>query len=164
MTKLITRRASLQIGAAALATPFLARGATAQTAHVVEMLNVHPENPRLRQVFFPRLIVVEPGDTVNFTATDRGHNSMSVDGMLPDGAEPWNGRINADIEVTFDVSGVYGYVCQPHATVGMVGVVVVNGDDALSNLEAVQGVRQRGAAAGIFEEIWAELAELDLSA
>lgn len=79
-----------------------------------------------------------------FKSVDRGHNSASIDGMLPEGAEEWNGKINDDIEVTFDKPGFYGYKCKPHATVGMVGLVVVEGEGKLDNLEAAQGVRQRG--------------------
>ncbi|MEM9320935.1 MAG: pseudoazurin [Pseudomonadota bacterium] len=162
MTTLINRRMALQIGSAALATPFLGRVARAQTTHEVQMLNVHPDDPRARMVFFPRVIVVEPGDTVNFVSTDRGHNSMSIPEMLPDGAEGWNGRINADVAATFEIPGIHGYVCQPHATVGMVGAVVCNGDGVLGNFDAVQEARQRGRAQGVFEEIWAEIEELGL--
>lgn len=126
------------------------------------MLNADPDNPRVRQVFVPRILVVQPGDTVKFTAVDRGHNSATVEGMIPEAAEGWDGRINEEVEVVLDQPGIYGYQCTPHASVGMVGIVVVEGEGMLDNLEAAQEVRQRGRARAVWEEIWAELEEMDL--
>lgn len=120
------------------------------------MLNEHPENKRLRMVFTPRVIGVEQGDTVLFKSVDRGHNSASIDGMLPEGAEPWTGKLSKDIEVTFQVPGVYGYVCTPHEAMGMVGLVIVNGEGKLDNLEAAKSVKHRGRANLVFDELWAE--------
>ena len=64
-------------------------------------------------VFEPALVKIEPGDTVKFVATDKGHNAETIKGMLPDGAAPFAGKINEDIAVTFDKAGVYGV--QVHA-------------------------------------------------
>ncbi|MEL6642270.1 MAG: pseudoazurin, partial [Pseudomonadota bacterium] len=127
------------------------------------MLNADPDNPRQRFVFSPRVIVVEAGDTVNFLPTDPGHNSESVPEMIPAGAEGWEGRINKEVSATLDQPGFYGYICKPHASVGMVGLVVVQGEGMLDNLEAAKGHRQRGAAKKIWDEIWAEVDELGLS-
>ena len=124
---------------------------------VVEMLNQHPEDKRARNVFYPRVLSVQPGQTVMFKGTDRGHNSASFDGMIPDGVEAWDGKINEDLEVTFDTPGIYGYKCTPHAASGMVALIVVEGEGKLDNLEAAQSVRQRGKAKGRFEDLFAEL-------
>lgn len=164
---LINRRQTLMLSVGAalgLASVTNARKAFAQTTHTVEMLNVHPENNRLRQVFFPRIQVAAPGDTVVFAATDRGHNSATIDDMIPEGAEGWDGRINDEISVTLEQPGFYGYKCTPHASVGMVGLVIVTGEGMMDNLETAQGVRQRGRAKGAWEEIWEEVAALDLPA
>lgn len=163
MTKLLSRRAVLAaVTSAPVAYLAVARPTWAATAHDVEMLNVHPENRRLRQVFFPRVLAVQPGDTVNFLATDRGHNSATVDGMIPEGAEGWDGKINEEVSATFEVPGFYGYQCTPHASVGMVGLIVVQGDGMMDNYEAAQGVRQRGRARSAWEEIWEEATEMGL--
>lgn len=165
--KLINRRNTLMLGAGAaigLTGIGTAQTAFAQTQHTVEMLNVHPENPRLRQVFFPRIQVVQPGDAIVFAATDRGHNSATIDEMIPEGTEGWDGKINDEVTVTLDQPGFYGYKCTPHASVGMVGLVIVTGEGMMDNLETAQGVRQRGRAKGAWEEIWEEVAALDLSA
>lgn len=157
MSMRIGRRTLLAGAAALVATrPAMAQGAV----HDVEMLNTHPENRRLRMVFHPRLIVIEPGDMVRFLPTDRGHNSASIDGMLPEGAESWQGRLNQQVDVTLPDPGFYGYQCTPHVSLGMVGLIVVRGDGMHDNLEAARAVRQRGRAAAIWDEIWAE-AEAD---
>jgi pseudoazurin len=141
---------------AATLAPSVVRAAT----HEVDMLNVHPDDRRQRMVFYPRLLSVQPGDTVKFVAVDRGHNSSSIDGMLPDGADVWVGKINEEVEVTLEIPGFYGYKCTPHLTLGMVGLIVVEGEGKLDNLEAARSVTHRGRAKVAFEEIWAQ-AEAD---
>ena len=155
------RRAVLMSAAAAISVLATSRSALASTAHEVQMLNTHPEDKKLRQVFFPRILVVEPGDTVNFVSVDRSHNSASVEGMLPEGAEAWKGKVSQDIEVTFETPGLYGYQCTPHATLGMVGLVIVKGEGMMDNLEAAQSVRQRGKAKQVWDEIWAEVEAME---
>ena len=157
-----SRRTFLAGTAAATLLPALPLAADGHEPVVVEMLTKHPTDSKLRNVFFPRVVSVEAGQTVLFKATDRSHNSASIDGMIPDVANEWDGRINEDVEVTFDVPGVYGYKCTPHSATGMVALVVVEGEGKLDNLEAAQGVRQRGRAKKVFEEIWEEAAEMGL--
>ena len=129
---------------------------------MVEMLNKAPDNPRNRYVYSPRILQVQPGDTVLFEPVDRGHNSASIDDMLPEGAEEWNSKINDDFEITFETPGFYGYACTPHSTVGMVGLIVVEGEGKLDNLEEAQGVRHRGKSRQAWEEIWDEAEEQGL--
>lgn len=161
----LSRRAAIFSGVAASALVVTPQVALAQTTHEVQMLNRDPEDRKRLQVFIPRILVVEPGDTVNFVSVDKSHNSASVDGMIPDDTEEWNGRVSQDIAVTFDKPGFYGYQCTPHSTLGMVGLVIVKGDGMMDNLEAAQSVRQRGKAKQAWEEIWAEVEEMgDLTA
>ena len=87
-------------------------------------------------VFEPSLLKINVGDTVTFKATDAAHNSASIPGMIPNGASSWNGDLSKDISVTFDVPGVYGYQCTPHAMMAMVGVIQV--DDNIENIDAVK--------------------------
>ena len=89
-----------------------------------------------------------PGDTVTFVPTDRSHNAESIDGMLPDGAEPFAGKMNKEISVTFDQEGVYGVKCNPHYAMGMVALVQVG---EAGNLEAAKGVKHPGKAADRIE-------------
>jgi pseudoazurin len=78
-----------------------------------------------RMVFEPDMIAIAPGDTLRFVATDRGHNAASIDGMAPDGTASIAGKINEEIEVSFDTEGWYGIQCTPHFAMGMVLAVKV---------------------------------------
>ena len=75
--------------------------------------------------FSPDLVRIEPGDTINFVATDKGHQVYSVPGMIPEGAQPFDAKISQDIKATFTVPGIYVIACRPHMTMGMIGVVLV---------------------------------------
>ncbi|MEO0372500.1 MAG: pseudoazurin [Pseudomonadota bacterium] len=156
MTLALSRRTLLLAGTAAL----IARPAIAEepTTHTVEMLNKDPEDPKQRMVFKPAFLMANPGDTVQFVSADKGHNSEVIEDMMPEGAEGWKGKINDDIAVTLEQPGFYGYKCTPHVGTGMVGLIVVQGEGMMDNLEAAQDVRQRGQAKKRFEALW-EMAE-----
>ena len=98
----------------------------------VKMLNQGQDGV---MVFEPPLLKINAGDTVTFKATDAAHNSASIPGMIPNGATSWSGELSRDISVTFDVPGIYGYQCTPHAMMAMVGVIQV--DNNKENLDAV---------------------------
>ena len=76
-------------------------------------------------VFDPAFVHVAPGDTVHFIPSSPGHNVVSIDGMLPTGADPLKSAPGQDYRVTLTKEGVYGYRCTPHFGLGMVGVIVV---------------------------------------
>lgn len=125
MKYMLTRHAALPVLVAAMVVgPSL--GALAAD-YEVQMLNRDSEGRAMQ--FEPAFLKIQPGDTVTFIVTDRGHNSEIIPEMLPEGAEGWKGRINEEISVTFDVEGFYGYKCQPHLGMGMVGLIQV-GDNA----------------------------------
>jgi pseudoazurin len=84
------------------------------------------------RAFKPDIIYVQPGDTVGWTNMT-SHMVASVEGLIPEGAKPWQGQLGEDLQVTLDKEGVYGYVCTPHLGFGMVGVIVVGKP---TNLEA----------------------------
>ena len=98
---------------------------------------VHMQNkgPDGVMTFEPLLTKIKPGDTVNFTPTDKGHNAETVKGMIPDGGQDFKGKINEAVKQTFTTPGVYVVKCTPHFPMGMVAVVVV-GDSP--DLEAIK--------------------------
>ena len=100
--------------------------------HTVQMLNAGKEG---MMVFEPAVITIKKGDTVKFIATDMSHNSSSVDGMIPDGAEAWIGGMSQDVEVPLSKEGVYVYQCTPHNMMAMVGVIKVESN---SNIDAIK--------------------------
>lgn len=83
----------------------------------------HTVKPKGLTAFDKPIIYIAPGDTVHFAGMSAGHDSVSV--VVPDGAEGWEGEMNKNISVTLTVPGIYGYLCQPHAGLGMNGVIVV---------------------------------------
>ena len=100
--------------------------------HIVKMLNAGKEG---MMVFEPAVLSIKKGDTVKFVATDVAHNSSSVEGMIPEGAQPWVGPMNEDIEVTLTEEGVYVYQCTPHNMMAMIGVIKV---ETTSNLDSIK--------------------------
>jgi pseudoazurin len=114
------------VGAVLLATPTMAAD------YEVKMLNKGTDSQTM--VFEPAFLKVQPGDTVRFIPTDKGHDAESIPGMLPEGAQPFKGKISQEISVTFQTPGVYGYRCTPHFGMGMVGLIEVG--DKPANLAA----------------------------
>ena len=84
-------------------------------------------------VFEPNFVEAAPGDTIKFVAADKGHDSASIKGMLPEGAEPFAGDIGKEVSVTVTQEGLYGVECKPHAGMGMVALIQVG---AAANLDA----------------------------
>jgi len=101
-------------------------GAAAAETFEVQMLN---KGAAGTMVFEPASLRVAAGDTVKFIAADKGHNAQTIDGMMPEGAEGFAGKINEEIEITLTEPGVYGVMCKPHFAMGMVMVIAV-GDEA----------------------------------
>ena len=100
----------------------------------VKMYNKDPENKKNRMVFIPRVLKIKPGDTVKFISENAGHNSQNIKGMIPNGAKSWKSKIGKDFELKLQVPGIYGYKCTPHYGIGMVGLIVVEGENWKSNL------------------------------
>lgn len=135
-----------------LAAALALLGTSAMAAEIeVKMLN---KGAKGVMVFEPDLVKIAPGDTVRFIATDKSHNAESIPGLLPDGAQPFEGKMSQDVTVTFTQPGVYGIKCKPHFSMGMVAAVIV-GDPV--NLEAAKAVKLPAKPAKTFSELFAGL-------
>ncbi len=102
----------------------------AATVHTIKMLNNGADG---LMVFEPGFVLAQPGDTIIFEPADMAHNTKSV--LVPDGAEQWQSTINEGITLTLTEQGLYVYLCEPHSTLAMAGVIQV-GEPV--NLEAAQ--------------------------
>lgn len=122
----------------------------------VDMLNKHPESKE-RNVFYPPIVKIQPGETVTWISKDKGHNVEFVKGAVPDGVPAFRSKLNQDAAFTFETPGVYVYKCSPHYGLGMVGIVVV-GDD-MSGLEAAADKRYPGKAGKRLDAMFAELGQ-----
>jgi pseudoazurin len=98
------------------------------TVHRVEMKNSGADGI---MVFVPGYLKINKGDTVNFVATDAGHNAVSE---VTTG-DAWQVGFSGG-KVTFNSEGVEIYYCVPHRAMAMYGVIQVgnatNKDDAIS--------------------------------
>jgi pseudoazurin len=142
-------RKTLMIAAAALLT--MTSLATAAEVEV-KMLNKGSDGGAM--VFEPALVKLEPGDTIKFVATDKGHNAETIKGMLPDGAAVFTGKNGEDVSVTFDKDGIYGIKCLPHYGMGMVAMIVVG---TPANLDQAKAVPQVGKAKQVFATLFEKL-------
>jgi pseudoazurin len=98
----------------------------------IEMLN-KLDNEYM--VFSEKIVYIDPGDTVFWKATDKGHNVEFVKGAVPTDVKAFKSKLNVDTEYKFSIPGIYAYWCTPHKTMGMIGFVVVGND--LSNFNEV---------------------------
>jgi pseudoazurin len=131
-------------------------GAAHAADHQVKMLN---EGAAGMMVFEPAFLQIEVGDSVTFVPTDKGHDAVSVKGMIPEGAEPFTGKMNQEITVTFGVPGVYGVKCVPHYGLGMVALIVAGEPVNLAEASAVKHPgKAKIAFAARFEELNTALA------
>ena len=119
----------------------------------VEMLD---KLGKRNMVFSQEIVRINPGDTVFWKATDKGHNVQFISkNGVPEGVEKFKSKIGKDAEYTFTTPGIYAYWCVPHKTMGMIGFVIV-GDD-LSNLDLIKKVKFIGKSKKIAKALIAEI-------
>jgi pseudoazurin len=143
-------RKVIVLGALVAALGFAGAASAAEVE--VKMLNKGTDGV---MVFEPALVKINPGDTVKFLASDKGHNAEVIDGMLPEGGQKFVGKINEEVAITFDKPGVYGYKCKPHYGMGMVGMIVVG--DA-TNVDQAKEAKHPGKAKQAFATLFDKLA------
>ncbi len=79
--------------------------------------------------FVPPDVVITEGDSVHWTGLGGGfHTVAEVDSAI---AGVWNGGFHSpgaasEFTFTFNVPGLYHYICEPHVGSGMRGTVTVN--------------------------------------
>ena len=105
--------------------------------------------------FDPKILFINPGDTVQWTNMSPTHDSVSIDGLIPEGAEPWKFALGANGSVTLAVEGVYVYKCTPHYAVGMTGAIIVG---EASNMEQIK-TNVTGRAKGMVIKVERALAK-----
>jgi len=142
----------LKSAAAALVVSFAAASAGFAADYEIQTLNQNADGEMM--VFEPSFLRIEPGDSVTFVPTDAFHNSATIEGMIPEGAEPFTGALDEEFTITFDVPGVYGIRCDPHYMMGMVALIVV-GDPV--NLEEARAVEVPEGAQDRIDALFAQV-------
>ena len=116
----------------------------------IEMLNKDAEGNR--QVYSEELARIDVGDTITWVPTNKGHNIEMV-------ASPNNMKLrsknNKEVQITFEVPGIYYYWCTPHKGMGMIGLVVV-GDDT-SNKDQIAKAKAIGKSKKKLKKLLDEL-------
>ena len=119
----------------------------------VEMLD---KLGKRNMVFSQEIVRINPGDTVFWKATDKGHNVQFISkNGVPEGVEKFKSKIGKDAEYTFTTPGIYAYWCVPHKTMGMIGFVIVG--DYLFNLDLIKKVKFIGKSKKIAKALIAEI-------
>jgi pseudoazurin len=93
--------------------------------------------------FSPNILFINPGDTVQWTNMTI-HDSVSMEGLIPDGAEPWKFKIGQNGAVTLTEEGVYIYKCNPHYPLGMVAAIIVGKPVNIGQVQANATGRSKG--------------------
>ena len=118
----------------------------------VDMLNTRDDG--VKMIYSEDVLRVDVGDTVTWLPTDLGHNVEFV--AWPEGfIKPKASKLSESFTWTFDIPGVYVYVCTPHVKAGMVALVVVGED--LSNKDAVSEITLFGESTKRLEKFFSTL-------
>ncbi len=104
--------------------------------------------------FSPNIIFINPGDTVQWMNM-AVHDSVSMAGLIPEGAEPWLFKLGQNGSVTLTEEGIYIYKCNPHYPLGMVAAIIV-GEPV--NIKEVQA-NATGRSKGIVKKVVKALAD-----
>ena len=118
----------------------------------IDMLNKRDDGAKM--VYSEDVARIDVGDTITWLPKSKGHNVEFIAG--PEGWEaPKKSKNGKEVAITFDTPGVYLYQCTPHATMGMIALVVV-GDD-MSNLDDIKAMKLRGKSKRKMKELLSEL-------
>ena len=119
----------------------------------IEMLNKRSDGQKM--VYSADIARIETGTTITWIPTSKGHNVEFIAG--PDGWDlPKKSKNNKEVSITFDVPGVYLYQCTPHATMGMIGLVVVEEGGEVP-LNDVSKAKVRGKSKKKLKELLSQL-------
>ena len=113
---------------------------------IIEMLN---KRGKEKMLYGQDIAKVDVGQTITWTPDSKGHNVQFV--SVPEGVEKVKSKLSKEFSYTFEQEGVYLYVCTPHASMGMIGVVVVGDSDV--NLDEVLDYKFRGKSKKKFKKI-----------
>ncbi|ADE40674.1 plastocyanin/azurin family copper-binding protein [Candidatus Puniceispirillum marinum] len=103
----------------------------------IEMLNKDADGNKM--VYSQEIAMIDSGDTVTWVPSSKGHNVEII--ASPNGMK-FKSKNSKEAAITFDAPGIYYYWCTPHKGMGMIGLVVVDGD--LSNKDDIAKAKAMG--------------------
>jgi len=105
--------------------------------------------------FSPNILFINPGDTVQWTNMTI-HDSVSMEGLIPEGAEPWKFKLGQNGAVTLTEEGVYIYKCNPHYPLGMVAAIIVGKPVNIEQVQANATGRSKGVVIKVVKALAAQ--------
>ena len=120
---------------------------------IIEMLNKRGKD---KMLYGQDVARIEVGQTITWTPDSKGHNVQFV--SVPEGVEKVKSKLSKEFSYTFEQEGVYLYVCTPHASMGMIGMVIVGESDV--NLDEVLDYKFRGKSKKKFKKIVKSLGDV----
>ena len=105
--------------------------------------------------FSPNILFINPGDTVQWTNMTI-HDSVSMKGLIPEGAEPWKFKLGQNGAVTLTEEGVYIYKCNPHYPLGMVAAIIVGKPVNIEQVQANATGRSKGVVIKVVKALAAQ--------
>ena len=113
---------------------------------IIEMLN---KRGKEKMLYGQDVVKIDVGQTITWTPDSKGHNVQFV--SVPDGVVKVKSKLSKEFSYTFEQEGAYLYVCTPHASMGMIGMVIVGESDV--NLDEVLDYKFRGKSKKKFKKI-----------
>lgn len=130
---------------------FMSNLAYAKTVDI-EMMN--KDGSGRKMVYSQELVHIDAGDTVKWIPTSKGHNVEIV--AAPEGFDiPKKSKNGKEVSIEFTVPGIYYYWCTPHKGMGMIGLIVVDGDT--SNKDVIAKAKALGKSKKKLKELLGEL-------
>ena len=122
---------------------------------IIEMLN---KRDKEKMLYGQDVARVDVGQTITWTPNSKGHNVQFV--SVPEGVEKVKSKLSKEFSYTFEQEGVYLYVCTPHASMGMIGGVIVGNTPSDINLDEVKKYKFRGKSKKKFKKILKSLVDV----
>ena len=113
---------------------------------IIEMLN---KRGKEKMLYGQDVVKIDVGQTITWTPDSKGHNVQFV--SVPEGVEKVKSKLSKEFSYTFEQEGAYLYVCTPHASMGMIGMVIVGESDV--NLDEALDYKFRGKSKKKFKKI-----------
>ena len=118
----------------------------------IDMLNKDANGNKM--VYSNEIAKVAVGDTITWLPASKGHNVEII--AAPEGFEiPKKSKNSKEVSITFEIPGIYYYWCTPHKGMGMIGLVVVDGDT--SNKDAIAKAKAMGKSKKKLKKLLDEL-------
>jgi pseudoazurin len=116
----------------------------------IEMLNRDADGNKM--VFSQEIVNIISGDTINWIPSSMGHNVEII--TSPNETE-FKSKTNREAKFTFTDPGIYYYLCTPHKSMGMIGLVIV--DEDTSNIAEIAKSRAVGKSKKKLKVLLSEL-------